>query len=59
MLASSRFLWKPPSVRLVGGPVGPQRVNLAYTCVKPLVRLYVCQRVAFFMTHFGSILGPF
>ena len=31
------------------------RVNLAYTCVKPLVRLYVCQRVAFFMTHFGSI----
>ena len=32
-------------------------VNLANTCVKPLVRLYVCQRVAFFMTHFGSILG--
>ena len=30
-------------------------MNLAYTCVKPLVRLYVCQRVAFFMTHFGSI----
>ena len=31
-------------------------VNLAHTCVKPLVRLYVCQRcVAFFMTRFGSI----
>ena len=29
-------------------------VILAYTCVKPVVRLYVCQRV-----HFGSILGPF
>ena len=44
----------------------PIRVNLAYTCVKPLVRLYVCQRVAFFMTHcgpkkiiFGFILDPF
>ena len=39
-------------------------MNLAYTCVKLLVRLYVCQRV-FFVTHFGSIwvhsesiLGP-
>ena len=36
-----------------------KRVNLAYTCVRHLVRLYVCQRVVFFMTHFGSILGPF
>ena len=41
------------------GELLKNRVNLAYTCVKPLVRLYVCQRVAFFMTHFGSILGPF
>ena len=35
------------------------RVILAYTCVKPLVRLYVCQRVGPFWVHFGSILGPF
>ena len=34
-------------------------VILAYTCVKPLVRLYVCQRVGPFWVHFGSILGPF
>ena len=38
-------------------------VILAYTCVKPLVRLYVCQRVGLFWVHFGvhfgSILYPF
>ena len=34
-------------------------VILACTCVKPLVRLYVCQRVGPFLVHFGSILGPF
>ena len=35
------------------------RVILAYTCVKPLVRLYVCLRVGPFWVHSGSILGPF
>ena len=34
------------------------RVILAYMCVKPQMRLYVCQRVGPFWVHFGSILLP-
>ena len=48
-----------------GDPLMPLRVILAHTCVKPLVRLYVCQCVgpfwvhSGFWIHSGSILDPF